>query len=856
MNIQTVYNGLNEGKVSKSHFIKEAARMFPSYVTKFNSCEDIVGILKSKGALQEVKTPTSEDPADYIAPDLLDKGIQFELKAKMDDIANISQSEYDKAKKKAATNLLKDPLFYKKKEYGIKKEKEASDKMEKVTLKEARHSEVHKAAKKGSYPVTIVISKKYPNGKEAEVIHQETVETPQLVPAVLSTLKKKYSTSDHKIDVEDATGKVLHKESVNENTNSNFDQLEEGLKDKLKGALTGVLGTLGIQKYGMDVLNTIMNALPPEKAQEFSDYIEGTLHLINQSPLEEGKADQLAKLKQQIAQIMSDMEQEAEMEGGPKADKYAAMLMKINKDIAKLQGTKKEKEYKLMEKNEVNEATVEMDAMNPDDKDFLNFLRDNNVKIISKEKGPNGHPVIVMQGSRKDLERVLADSELGFDDPGLADHIEEAVKVKVSIPGQDSFEAEEGKEYSEEEADEYIENAKDSGATPMNTEFEKVSEDHSVNPNDKYVVRPCKNKKEPWAVWEGEVRVKGFATKEEAQAYADKQNKEQGLNELDSKEALWPLPEEWYSKYYTVDFYADGPRFFNNETGEEVSYKDISAHYEKEAEDYSNTVNEAARPKFQFVSVHDDNISADTVEEFIKKMKSAGYKHMGEAKPMSRTSAGWNKGLPKFRLIMGPMKDGDSIRYEDQAAYDMYSLEESAESTKDKLDKLTAKMRKLAKEYTAAKGDAKDKLKDKLKDMTPKKKELEKKLEDEVAAKGKNQKLDPNADLDESKLNEEYDDAQDALYRLQEILEELDALGDEAQRLMSEFYPSLENQGSAYGAFDLGSSTNRFDTTLRTLVDAAESGEDDLDEVENTSKDKLQEAKKFIKSLIINELNK
>ena len=51
------------------------------------------------------------------------------------------------------------------------------------------------------------------------------------------------------------------------------------------------------------------------------------------------------------------------------------------------------------------------------------------------------------------------------------------VKVKVSIPGQDSFEAEEGKEYSEEEADEYIENAKDSGATPMNTEFEKVSEE-------------------------------------------------------------------------------------------------------------------------------------------------------------------------------------------------------------------------------------------------------------------------------------------------------------------------------------------------------------------------------------------
>jgi len=58
-----------------------------------------------------------------------------------------------------------------------------------------------------------------------------------------------------------------------------------------------------------------------------------------------------------------------------------------------------------------------------------------------------------------------------------------------------------------------------------------IDEDHSKNPNDKYVVRPCKNKKEPWAVWEGEKRVKGFAEKKDAQAYADKQNKEQGLNE-------------------------------------------------------------------------------------------------------------------------------------------------------------------------------------------------------------------------------------------------------------------------------------------------------------------------------------
>jgi hypothetical protein len=83
----------------------------------------------------------------------------------------------------------------------------------------------------------------------------------------------------------------------------------------------------------------------------------------------------------------------------------------------------------------VFEATVEMDAINPDDKDFLKFLKKNKVKIINKEMdGPGGgHPVITMQGKRKDLEKVLADSELGWDDPDLAEYIEESVNEKIKV---------------------------------------------------------------------------------------------------------------------------------------------------------------------------------------------------------------------------------------------------------------------------------------------------------------------------------------------------------------------------------------------------------------------------------------
>lgn len=92
----------------------------------------------------------------------------------------------------------------------------------------------------------------------------------------------------------------------------------------------------------------------------------------------------------------------------------------------------------------------------------------------------------------------------------------------------------EGLGYQETEVEEVSGKYKASGYSDKLKKLVKeslVKEDHTGNPNDKYVVRPCKNEQEPWAVWEGEVRVKGFATKEEAQVFADKKNKEQGLEE-------------------------------------------------------------------------------------------------------------------------------------------------------------------------------------------------------------------------------------------------------------------------------------------------------------------------------------
>lgn len=68
-------------------------------------------------------------------------------------------------------------------------------------INEASRSEIHKAAKKGSYPATIVVI------EDDKVVHQEAVDTPQALPASFNVIQKQYPNA--KLSVEDSTGKIL-----------------------------------------------------------------------------------------------------------------------------------------------------------------------------------------------------------------------------------------------------------------------------------------------------------------------------------------------------------------------------------------------------------------------------------------------------------------------------------------------------------------------------------------------------------------------------------------------------------------------------------------------------------------------
>ena len=99
--------------------------------------------------------------------------------------------------------------------------------------------------------------------------------------------------------------------------------------------------------------------------------------------------------------------------------------------IKRLRGELKESVSKA---HRLFEATVEADAINPNDSNFLKFLKNNNIKITKKVKqkgsGVFVPPLLItMQGERSDLEKVLRKY---WDGEGIDDIHESVNEAPVS----------------------------------------------------------------------------------------------------------------------------------------------------------------------------------------------------------------------------------------------------------------------------------------------------------------------------------------------------------------------------------------------------------------------------------------
>jgi hypothetical protein len=95
----------------------------------------------------------------------------------------------------------------------------------------------------------------------------------------------------------------------------------------------------------------------------------------------------------------------------------------------------------------------------------------------------------------------------------------------------------------------------------------------------------------------------------------------------------------------------------------------------------------------------------------------------------------------------------------------------------------------------------------------------------------------------ESKVTENKDQA---LRQLRDIMNELEGLGDAAASIMQEHFPSQYSQGEAYDAFNFGTSSNKYNTTLESLINDIAQGGDSEDEVDEGKQDRIQKARDLL----------
>lgn len=146
--LQEKYNGIQEGKFSKEHFLAEARMQHPEIITRFNGYDDAVQILKNRGMISDVKIeearltknnltdyrykPTNE--MDKYPYEQILRGIRVELET-MGVQATPTAEEYAKALAKVSKNLAKDSIYYTNQLAGVNPKVDLHDKMVDATAK-------------------------------------------------------------------------------------------------------------------------------------------------------------------------------------------------------------------------------------------------------------------------------------------------------------------------------------------------------------------------------------------------------------------------------------------------------------------------------------------------------------------------------------------------------------------------------------------------------------------------------------------------------------------------------------------------------------------------------------------------
>jgi len=481
--LQEKYNAILEGKFSKAQFVRDARMELPNLITQFNGFEDTTTILKNRGMIFEAKKVEVKEydkPAPGYSIETLERAVDYEIEGMgLQSQETVSEEDYAKAKAKAEKNLDKDPNHYLHLLSGDSKKVDKHDKY--VEVKKNNHVDTFNGMKKAELKEGVVekaMSKGYTREQVEEAL------------ARLKEKKGKDLDGDGDIDGDDYMA----------------------AKDQ---AIKKAMGKK-VDEIGMfhDPIGYDSNAAAEDKrALEFiKSLIEKGVD--KDSAIE--KAGEKFRLRTSYLQKkMSRDPREEQLKEGENNFKEG------DKVSVFMRGTKAD-----------GPEEVTIVAMDPSGVAIVKNAEGREDEVFTKDMQPVQE---INEGRRKKTQGGKIVTENDYETGGYVESMGPMFDKAVSGLVAAFTDWKEGPMTEPG----MIPHAKKDVVTYIDNQLEQsLTEDHSDNPNDKYVVRPCKNKKEPWAVWEGETRVKGFATKEEAKAFADNKNKEQGLNEAQLKEAF------------------------------------------------------------------------------------------------------------------------------------------------------------------------------------------------------------------------------------------------------------------------------------------------------------------------------
>ena len=270
---------------------------------------------------------------------------------------------------------------------------------------------------------------------------------------------KYFNVSEDGISLSRFGKRALNQIKINENTemeNFMFESFSEFINEDSAEKLAQQILQDIAEEHGEDALMSITREeieetiaaynIKGRKADKVADYI---ISMVGESVVNEGyvKTRGYKETEDRIERLMSSLRPDSMLckSISKKADNVTSEFKEMQKYMNEIMSIWQEVEYTIAmsskyESVEIKtsdilcEATVTMDAMAPDDRNFLKWLGKNKVEIIDTVKsGPMGHPEITMQGKRKDLEKVLADCKWGWCDEDLAEYIEESVELNEAF---------------------------------------------------------------------------------------------------------------------------------------------------------------------------------------------------------------------------------------------------------------------------------------------------------------------------------------------------------------------------------------------------------------------------------------